>query len=290
MRKLFGLFFILLGGLVLYGALTNSVVGRWLTFGNAATDAVSLDGVERIEIRGAALDLRIIPEQREDVSAALRGGRKNVLSLNRNGDTLSISVGKEWYQWFFSRHRYRLEVRIPWDYEHRLAIDVDAGDIRFHGPSVNRPMALEELELELDAGEVYLSHLQVERIQHRSWSGNVEAGYVTAEEADWHVTSGNLRLKNYSGSLGVEMVSGDVRIQMDDLSGPVDTAITSGDLRLDLPKDAGFTLDAKATSGEIHVDFPMRVVKKDLQSISGSHGSGKYPIRLRTTSGDIRIE
>lgn len=77
---------------------------------------------------------------------------------------------------------------------------------------------------------------------------------------------------------------------MDDLSGPVDTAITSGDLRLDLPKDAGFTLDAKATSGEIHVDFPMRVVKKDLQSISGSHGSGKYPIRLRTTSGDIRIE
>ncbi|MDW2797972.1 hypothetical protein RZO55_10335, partial [Clostridium boliviensis] len=78
MRKLFGLFFILLGGLVLYGALTNSVVGRWLTFGNAATDAVSLDGVERIEIRGAALDLRIIPEQREDVSAALRGGRKNV--------------------------------------------------------------------------------------------------------------------------------------------------------------------------------------------------------------------
>src|SRR5690606_1797048 len=107
---------------------------------------------------------------------------------------------------------------------------------------------------------------------------------------DWHVTSGNLRLKNYSGSLGVEMVSGDVGMQMEDLSGPVDTAITSEDLRLDLPKADGFTLDAKATSGEIHVVFPMRVVKKDIQSNSGSHGSGRYPIRLRTTSGDIRIE
>jgi lia operon protein LiaG len=290
MKKLFGLFFILLGFLVLFGTLTNSVIGRWFTFGSTITDAVSLDGIERIEIRGDALDLRIIPDHREEVSAVLRGGRRDALSLSRSGDTISISVGKKWYQWIFLRDQYRLDVRIPRDYKKSLAIDVDAGNVRLHGLSGNRPMNLKALELELDSGEVYLSHLQAEQIRHRSWSGNVEARHVVTDEADWHLTSGNLHLRNYSGALGVEMVSGDLRVQMDQLSGPVDADLTSGDLRLNLPKDAGFTLDAEVSSGDIHVDFPMHVVKRDHRSVSGSHGNGKHPVRLRATSGDIRID
>lgn len=289
MKKLAGLFFILLGVMVFISALANSGVGRWFTLGNEATEAVSSRGIHRIEVRGSALDLRILPGDREEVSAVLRGGRKDALSVTRSGDTVSISVGKRWFHWIFMGDRLRLDLHIPRHYAHSLILDVDSGDVQFHGPSKNRPMVLEELELELDSGDVELSHLKAGRIRHRSWSGNVNARHVSAEEADWRLTSGNLRLRNYSGSLGVKMTSGDLEVQMDRLAGPVEATLTSGDVSLDLPRGAGFTLDAGVTSGDIHVDFPMRMVERRERRVSGSHGSGEHPIRLRTTSGDIRI-
>lgn len=290
MRKLTGLFFILLGVAVLFGTLANSVVGRWFTLGNAITDSASLSGIHRIEIGGPAVDLRIIPDDRENVTAVLRGGHKNALSINRSGDTVSISVRKRWFHWFLVRDRLRLNVHIPRDYAHNLAIDINSGDVQIHGPSKNRPLILEELETELNSGDIELSNLKAERIRHRSWSGNVEARHVTVEEADWRLTSGDLRLTNYTGALGVEMTSGDMDVQLDRLSGPVEARLTSGDVFLDLPQDAGFTLDAGVSSGDILVGFPLRFVEKEERRVSGSHGSGEHSIRLRTTSGDIRIE
>lgn len=290
MKKMAGLFFILMGVLVFLSSLANSGVGRWLTLGNTATEAVSSKGIHRIEVRGQALDLRILPGDREEVSAVLRGGRKDALSVSRSGDTVSISVGKQWFHWMFIRDGFQLDLHIPRDYTHSLVLDVDSGEIQFHGPTKNRPMVLKELEMDLDSGDVELSNLQAERIRHRSWSGNVNARHVSVKEGDWHLTSGNLRLRNYSGALGVEMTSGDLNVQMDRLSGPVEAMLTSGDLSLDLPRSAGFTLDAGVTSGDIHVDFPMRMVEKGERRVRGSHGSGEHPIRLRATSGDIRIQ
>ena len=56
MKKLAGLFFILLGVLVFFSSLADSGVGRWLTLGHTATEAVSSKGINRIEVRGPALD------------------------------------------------------------------------------------------------------------------------------------------------------------------------------------------------------------------------------------------
>jgi lia operon protein LiaG len=60
---------------------------------------------------------------------------------------------------------------------------------------------------------------------------------------------------------------------------------------LDLPRDAGFTLDAGVTSGDIHVDFPLQIEETETnRTVRGSHGGGEHLVRLRTTSGDIWID
>ena len=65
--------------------------------------------------------------------------------------------------------------------------------------------------------------------------------------------------------------------------------VSSGNVQLDLPDDANFTLNGKISSGLISNDFPLNNEIKDSHTLQGTHGSGKYNVDLFVSSGRINI-
>jgi lia operon protein LiaG len=65
--------------------------------------------------------------------------------------------------------------------------------------------------------------------------------------------------------------------------------VSSGDVGLDLPIHADFTLDGDVSSGNITCELPLTSKDTTKNSIEGKHGTGKHEINLDVSSGDIRL-
>jgi len=115
------------------------------------------------------------------------------------------------------------------------------------------------------------------------------AGRLTAKTVSADIEAGAL-----SGDTTVHTTSGDVRVSFSAMPARLEASSTSGTITLRLPADAGFTLDARSTSGDISCKFPITV--SESQTGGGRHalhgvvqaGAGK--VLAHTVSGDIRIE
>ena len=69
----------------------------------------------------------------------------------------------------------------------------------------------------------------------------------------------------------------------------------SGDIRLSLPDQPGFELEAHTFNGRIRVDFsirsegPIRDHDRGPRSVRGTYGDGSSSLRVQTFSGDIVV-
>lgn len=103
--------------------------------------------------------------------------------------------------------------------------------------------------------------------------------------------SGDIRSDAFAEDVYAHSVSGDVYIDSGKSSGKVSTDTVSGDVRLGMQKNAGFTLEASSISGDITCDFPLTSSQTGGRghSLSGTVGNGKSSISAHTVSGDIAL-
>ncbi len=101
--------------------------------------------------------------------------------------------------------------------------------------------------------------------------------------------SGGMELHGVRGSLEAKAGSG--TIQADGSPTGAWTVHTgSGEVKLRLPSDAAFDLDARTSSGSISVDQPHTVQGSiGRKEVRGRVGGGGVPVEVETGSGDIQI-
>lgn len=292
MKKLLGAMLILFGIFLLLGSFIRSDISGWFLPGDEQVESAALEGVDTIEISAPSANTRIIPEDRQQIKAVMHGRQVRHLDLHvqRNGNKVEVTVEEKWFDWFAFGSDVKLDVYVPKTYNQNIHIDVDSGNVEFAGPSTTPPILLRHLSLEISSGNVHLKHLQLDQLQTDGGSGNVDIDQVKAESGKLKVTSGNIGVRHYEGALDAELTSGNLKAQIDLLAGPVKINATSGDITLDLPHNADFTLEADVSSGDIQSDFPLQHAHaEENESLSGSFGSGKHSVNLETTSGTIRI-
>ncbi len=145
-------------------------------------------------------------------------------------------------------------------------------------------------------------------VKARSGSGAIQADRI-AGAFEAHTGSGSVRLTQEApgdvvvttGSGGSELhgvvgalrvKAGSGRIVIDgrqEGEWKIDTG--SGSVRIDLPDDAAFNLDAETGSGGIVVDHPVTVTGKiSKKHVRGEVRGGGNSLRVETGSGGIRIE
>lgn len=165
----------------------------------------------------------------------------------------------------FNREKITMDIYLPIGYEKLLSLNSVSG-------SIEVDMAiLQQLDIETVSGRIYVNRAQV-------------------AEGRFQSISGKINLKNYSGKLYGKSVSGAVDAELEELSNPIEISTTSGKISLKLPKDAGFELNAKSTSGKIESEFPILIQRGiERNHIQGVIGDGNNQVELQSVSGSINI-
>lgn len=294
MKKWFGVFLILFGGLMLIRSLTNINFGGWSTGATTQSEASSsIDNIDTIKIDLTNAYIQVIPEDRSDLSASLQGNSsKNYhLQIDQHQRTLEITAEDTTSNWFTFNNDLKLRVYVPLRFQQNLQIETESGVVELGGDSKDSPAFLKELSLSISSGDVRLHNLKLDTLKIESTSGSIRTDWIQANESSLDVTSGYIRMNHYAGAFDAEVTSGSLDMQMDELTGPVRVEATSGEVKLQLPQNADVTVDAKVTSGTVKSDFPLAKTTyyDEDKGIQGSNGAGTYPVYLEAVSGSIKI-
>jgi DUF4097 and DUF4098 domain-containing protein YvlB len=143
------------------------------------------------------------------------------------------------------------------------------------------------------AGEVRLNSL----------SGDVTVKDSKPTDVDIESVSGDVSLEQVDTErMRVHSVSGDVVFKGAlSKSGHYELSTNSGDVQVVTDRNASFDVEAKTFSGDVNVDFPMKLRGTTTTSFGGSKGprrngdirgtvnAGGAQLELQSFSGDIQI-
>ena len=133
-----------------------------------------------------------------------------------------------------------------------------------------------DLDVHTVSGDVRLEGLRLKKLDGRTISGDFQARGVTAEATALRTTSGNFQVEGKPGNLDFHGISGDLDARYLEFANDLELSSTSGNIRLDLPTDSRFTLEAGSVSGEITSAFPVTITgARDRHHLEGMVGEGR---------------
>jgi len=126
-------------------------------------------------------------------------------------------------------------------------------------------------------------------------------GDLTMESGDLRAKSlfGPVRLVTRSKDIHLDEVNGDIRLENSNGTvevhiskplGKIEITNTKGDVRLELPAQASFQVEASTRSGDINNDFGLKVDSSNGSSrATGSVGSGGPMLQISNEYGNVEI-
>lgn len=164
------------------------------------------------------------------------------------------------------------------------------------GPAVLDGDFFGDVHLEKLAGATHL-HSSRTDIQLAGLPGSVslDGDDLTMENAKGPVMVGtaakDVALRGVKGAIRVRNSNGSVTVKALSPLGAVDIQNSNGNVKLTLPADADFSIQATADDGEIHTDFKLPTQNNnDRTTVSGEVGGGGPQIKITAEKGDITIK
>lgn len=214
----------------------------------------------------------------EDHQAEITVRPDGVLCISQ-GRTAASSI-------FFGRGMLNsdLEIFLPrknWSF---VRVNTTSGDIDF-GPGIS----LDSLTVRTSSGDLACQAAACGSLTAHTVSGNANCsgltGMVCAES-----TSGDITLSGTPTQISAKMISGDLNLRCAAMPQSLDATTISGDLRMTLPENEGFSIRYRKVSGSLQSDFNLMTT---LNSREGEavyrDGTLRPAYSFSTTSGDIRI-
>ncbi|MEC1256190.1 DUF4097 domain-containing protein [Bacillus subtilis] len=289
MKKMLGKLLITAGILVFFAVVVKDVFAAGLGFINgteADSASASPRDIDSMVIESDSKDVRIIAEERSDISAGISGD-SGKLFVTENKRKLELTVKEKEFQFLNGFNRSTLIVRLPYDYKGDLAVRTSSGDVSVAG---NDHLALSGLNAVSASGNASVTDVRIQDLKVKASSGDVTISNTVSKTSGIDLASGDANLVHVSGSLDVKMTSGDFNAVLTKITGPVSVTLTSGDANLSLPKNGSFTVKAKSASGDVSSPYSFAdKAHKEQHHITGTQGSGRHPIDIKTDSGDLAI-
>ncbi|MCU1287001.1 MAG: hypothetical protein JWO13_3351 [Acidobacteriales bacterium] len=141
---------------------------------------------------------------------------------------------------------------------------------------------------ESGSGRIRVNKIASE-VKLQTGSGGIELNGAEGN-VNAHTGSGHIRLYNINGGLNASTGSGGVEAE-GNAKGDWDIHTGSGGIRVKVPSQAGFRVDAQSGSGGVTVNHPITMQGSLRRNhIEGTVGNGGPMLRLRTGSGGIDID
>jgi lia operon protein LiaG len=255
---------------------------------NKSGDSVKVtNDIDKIELFLESGETEIIPTDDNELKVDIDG--KGKLMLKEKGDTIEVEVKHKWYQWIAFNRKSDVTVYVPKEYDRNMEIELGSGEAVFNGGSQSEPMQLDELLVKMGSGDMELAHFETNVFRHNGSSGDFTVNHLKTKDGKVTLSSGDMEISNYEGPLNGGVSSGGLSIMMKKMAGDIDLDVSSGEVNLDLPDDAGFTLDGRVSSGEVSTNFSLTDRKEDDGDLSGTAGSGEYQVKASVSSGSVDI-
>lgn len=289
MKKMLGKLLITAGILVFFAVVVKDVFAAGLGFINgteADSASASPREIDSMVIESDSKDVRIIAEERSDISAGISGD-SGKLFVTENKRKLELTVKEKEFQFLNGFNRSTLIVRLPYDYKGDLAVRTSSGDLSVAG---NDHLALSGLNAVSASGNTSVTDVRLQDLKVKASSGDVSISITVSKTAGIDLASGDANLVHVSGSLDVKMTSGDFNAVLKKVTGPVSVTLTSGDANVSLPQNGSFAVNALSASGDVSSPYSFAdKAHKEQHHITGTQGSGRHPIDIKTDSGDLAI-
>lgn len=101
--------------------------------------------------------------------------------------------------------------------------------------------------------------------------------------------SGSIGIDTASGGIELDSSSGDIEVALRDPLARADIGSESGNVTVTLNELAGAAVRLETSSGSIDATSTMRVKSADRHALVATIGSGRAPLSVRTSSGDIHV-
>ncbi|MGG4167754.1 DUF4097 domain-containing protein [Rossellomorea vietnamensis] len=243
--------------------------------------------IKHIDLDLENSDTEIIPTDKNEVKVDIEG--KGTMTLAGKGDTIDVTIKQKWYEWIGFNRKSDVTIYVPKEYDQSMEIDIGSGNFVMAGESNSKKWKLDELSVEMGSGNMELENIETNLFEHDGSSGDLVVNGLTTKDGEVEISSGDVELSNFEGPLEGNLSSGELTVTMDSLKGDLNFDVSSGGVKLDLPEEASFKLNGKASSGDISCSLPLKDQKIEDGDISGVSGSGKYTIDVSVSSGNVDI-
>ncbi|MCU1311609.1 MAG: hypothetical protein JWO20_2734 [Candidatus Angelobacter sp.] len=254
-----------------------------------------------------------------EVSIMTGSGHINVRAGNTNSVIIEgrIKANDNWSSWFGGGGNLSAEERIKRIEANPPIVQsgntitigkIDDSDLRQNisiSYDVTVPAAT-KLESRTGSGGVEIDSLQGP-VKAESGSGGIRVSKITNDvhlntgsggiqldgaegKVSAHTGSGHIRLYNINGGLDASTGSGGIEAE-GNATRDWELHTGSGGIRVRLPQQAGFKVDAHSGSGGVRVNHPLTMQGSLRRNhIEGTVGNGGPMLTLRTGSGGIQID
>ena len=241
------------------------------------------------------------------------------ITLTQDGNVVTIrSRGKNAVRWNFHHQHVEAKytVRVPKKSEANLKTD---------GGSINARDVIGNLKANTSGGRMIFAHLEGE-LDGQTSGGAIEVedcnGPIAVETSGGHIRvaqgRGSLNAQTSGGAIEVRNFTGDTEVRTSGgglvlekvagklvgktsgggikasiprpVVGDVKLGTTAGSIDIAVPSDAGLTIDAKTSVGQVVSTLSIQPAQTNRETLHGTLNGGGKSVRLETSAGNITIK
>ncbi|MCL2488217.1 MAG: DUF4097 family beta strand repeat-containing protein [Oscillospiraceae bacterium] len=259
---------------------------RWisdekLTGEYMVTRTVSIDQpVEDIDISWVNGEVLVVPSTGDRVEIIERCQReldeREQMSYTVSGGKLKVKFHESRIGWLRRMPRKKLEIQVPagqLELLRRLYIDAVSADVTVS-------VGAEEMTVHNVSGRIDIQGADAGSIRINTVSGNVQAE-GTARSVNVHYVSSRIQLAGAFDEIKTDGVSGGLTVESRICPSKITSHTVSGDVKLTIPENNGFSVKFNKVSGKLNCDFPLMNNK--------TYKEGGADFSFDTVSGDVTI-
>ncbi|MGD6993269.1 DUF4097 family beta strand repeat-containing protein [Sutcliffiella horikoshii] len=309
---LFVLILLVIGATVVFGQFKETFSFNFSTSPIEQEETVDGSDAENIEIRATSADIKVVSVEREDIYAKLSGdvseknkGKYKLIVKEVDG-TIQIEVEQPNMEFQIGTNitSLKVEIEVPEKTYTELSTISTSSDIQMSGLqvgslrtevtsgdiSVEGITVTDSYSIELTSGDVRIEDTEAKAIAIEGTSGDITfKEFLGDVQVD--TTSGDINVWGVQGNIDVETTSGDIEIDNKRVTGNLEVEVTSGDVSVKFDENpSSLAVDFKGRSGKGTVNLDgMQYKEKSERNIEGQIGDGEFLLKVRTTSGDFRL-
>jgi len=229
----------------------------------------------------------VIKPSRDNVTRISYKAENIPTTLEARVENDELYIREKWKLSFFNLFSLhdggQLTIEIPEKEYNEILLRIASGSLDTRGISLE----CRELNVQASSGKMNISGIACEMLSAKISSGEIEIDGVDFSEYTIACSSGRVTVNNASGRGDVQVSSGDVTVNYADWNDYLNVMVSSGNVKLNLPPNAGMKVNGRILSGSVRYSLGEDSGKLGTSSGARFGGDNVQEVDISVSSGNV---